>query len=118
MPYICKRQPCTAPNCPTKTQLLYNGEYRCFAHNPDKQKDKVHNNCLYFKTDTGREIINRLNRERYHRMKQTCVEEEARILLEAQRYQYDHSPMQSELPTHILEKVVSFEKSITMVQSR
>jgi hypothetical protein len=118
MPYICKRQPCTSPNCPTKTQLIYNGEYRCFDHNPDKQKEKVHNNCLYFKTDTGREIINRLNRERYHRMKQACAEEEARILLEAQKYQYVHNPMQSALPTHTLEETANFEKTTIMVRSQ
>lgn len=115
MPYICKRHPCTALNCMTKTQLIYNGEYRCFDHNPDKQKERVQKNCLYFKTETGREIINRLNRERYHRLKQACVDVNVQELL---NYPYVANPTQSELQKPILEEVANFEKTTIMVRSQ
>jgi len=51
-------------------------------------------------------------------MKQACAEEEARILLEAQKYQYVHNPMQSALPTHTLEETANFEKTTIMVRSQ
>ena len=117
MPYVTKCHPCTALNCFSKTQLKYEGEYKCFDHNPDKQKARVRKNCEYFKTEHGREIVNRLNRERYHKIKQECVEEE-RKLMEYLNGVISQAPTLNVLPMPILGEAASSQIPIIMEHSQ